>query len=46
MPTGLANVLTRDEVLALVAFLEAGDDLPAALKHRPGHGAAGVSPPQ
>jgi putative heme-binding domain-containing protein len=46
MPTGLANVLTRDEVLALVAFLEAGDDLPATFKHRPGHGAAGISPPR
>ena len=46
MPTGLVNVLTRDEVVALVSFLEAGDDLPTTLKHQPGHGGAGVSPPK
>ena len=44
MPTGLVNVLTRDEVLALVSFLEAGDDLPESLRHRPGHGAASPAP--
>ena len=35
MPAGLVNVLSRDEVLALVAFVEAGDDLPPALRHAP-----------
>ena len=33
MPAGLLNVLSSEEVLALVSFLEAGDDLPAALRH-------------
>lgn len=37
MPAGLLNVLTREEILALLAFLEAGDDLPESLSH--GHGA-------
>jgi putative heme-binding domain-containing protein len=37
MPAGLLNVLTRDEILALVAFVEAGDDLPATLRHAPAH---------
>jgi hypothetical protein len=35
MPAGLVNVLSRDEVLALVAFVGAGDDLPPALRHAP-----------
>jgi putative heme-binding domain-containing protein len=37
MPLGLVNVLTREEILALLAFLEAGDDLPENLSL--GHGA-------
>ena len=37
MPAGLLNVLTRDEVLALVSFVEAGDDLPTALRHDATH---------
>jgi putative heme-binding domain, Pirellula/Verrucomicrobium type len=38
MPAGLLNVLTRDEILALLAFLEAGENLPesvSAHEHRP-----------
>jgi len=35
MPAGLVNVLSREEILALVAFVEAGDDLPPALRHAP-----------
>ncbi len=31
MPAGLLNVLTREEILALLAFLEAGEDLPEGL---------------
>jgi hypothetical protein len=31
MPAGLLNVLSREEILALLAFLEAGDDLPESL---------------
>ena len=31
MPAGLVNVLTRQEILDLVSFLEAGDNLPAGL---------------
>jgi hypothetical protein len=37
MPAGLLNVLTRDEILDLVSFVEAGDDLPAALRHASPH---------
>ena len=37
MPAGLVNVLTREEILDLLSFLEAGDDLPASLKHAPAH---------
>lgn len=34
MPVGLLNVLTREEILQLLAFVEAGEDgLPAHLKH-------------
>ena len=35
MPAGLLNVLTRDEITALVSFLEAGDNLPPTLRHVP-----------
>jgi putative heme-binding domain-containing protein len=35
MPAGLLNVLSPEEVLALVSFLEAGENLPAALRHTP-----------
>ena len=35
MPAGLLNVLTRDEIAALVSFLEAGDNLPPTLRHVP-----------
>jgi hypothetical protein len=38
MPAGLLNVLTRDEIMALVSFVEAGDQLPAGLV--PNHGLA------
>ncbi len=31
MPAGLINVLTRQEILDLISFLEAGDNLPAGL---------------
>ena len=31
MPEGLLNVLTREEIRALLAFLEAGENLPEAL---------------
>ena len=31
MPAGLVNVLTRQEILDLVSFLEAGETLPAGL---------------
>ncbi len=34
MPEGLVNVLTRQEILDLVRFLEAGENLPAHLQHR------------
>jgi len=37
MPAGLLNVLSRDEIRALVAFVEAGDDLPPTLRHAPAH---------
>jgi putative heme-binding domain-containing protein len=37
MPAGLVNVLSREEIVALVAFVEAGDDLPPALRHAPLH---------
>jgi hypothetical protein len=33
MPEGLLNVLTRDEILDLVSFLEVGYKLPTHLKH-------------
>jgi putative heme-binding domain-containing protein len=33
MPAGLLNVLTRDEILGLVSFIEAGDNLPPSLRH-------------
>jgi putative heme-binding domain-containing protein len=35
MPAGLLNVLSLEEVLALVSFVEAGENLPAALRHVP-----------
>jgi putative heme-binding domain-containing protein len=38
MPVGLLNVLSREEILALLAFLEAGEDLPESLSahgHQP-----------
>jgi putative heme-binding domain-containing protein len=38
MPAGLLNVLTRDEIADLLSFVEAGDDLPASLRHAPPHG--------
>ena len=28
MPAGLINVLTKQEILDLISFLEAGDNLP------------------
>jgi len=42
MPAGLVNVLERDEILDLLAFLEAGDDLPAGLRHGSGHPGPGA----
>ncbi len=39
MPTGLVNGLTREEILDLHAFVEAGGyELPEHLQHRHGHG--------
>ena len=38
MPAGLLNVLTRDEIVDLVSFVEAGDELPESLRHAPPHG--------
>jgi putative heme-binding domain-containing protein len=39
MPVGLLNVLTKDEILDLHAFVESGGfQLPAHLKHRHQHG--------
>jgi len=35
MPAGLLDVLTREEIRDLLAFLEAGADLPAGLRHEP-----------
>lgn len=37
MPTGLLNVLTRDEIVDLLSFVEAGDDLPTSLRHAARH---------
>ncbi len=34
MPKGMVNVLTREEILDLLAFLEAGNQLPAHLQHQ------------
>src|SRR5262249_47971913 len=34
MPDGLANVLTKEEILDLVSFLEVGYKLPDHLKHQ------------
>ena len=45
MPAGLVNVLEREEILELLAFLEAGENLPAGLKHGgPSHSAPGAKP--
>ena len=44
MPAGLVNVLEREEILALLAFLEAGENLPAGLRHESGHPAPGSKP--
>ncbi len=45
MPGGLLNVLTRDEVLALVSFVEAGDNLPPSLRHAAPHPAPAADKP-
>jgi putative heme-binding domain-containing protein len=37
MPNGMANVLTRPEILDLVSFLETGFNLPEHLKHKHTH---------
>ena len=38
MPPGLANVLTKAEIIDLVSFLEAGGfQLPAHLQHQHNH---------
>jgi putative heme-binding domain-containing protein len=44
MPAGLVNVLEREEILDLLAFLEAGENLPAGLRHRSGHPDSGSKP--
>jgi putative heme-binding domain-containing protein len=45
MPAGLVNVLEREEILDLLAFLEAGENLPAGLQHGgPGHAAPASKP--
>ncbi len=33
MPEGLLDVLTREEIIDLVTFIEAGDKLPASMQH-------------
>lgn len=38
MPEGLVNVLTKEEIADLLAFLEAGNDLPEHLQHKHEHG--------
>ena len=38
MPTGLVNVLTRDEIVDLLSFVESGANLPAHLQHSQPHG--------
>jgi putative heme-binding domain-containing protein len=38
MPTGLVNVLTKEEIIDLVSFLEVGYQLPGHLKHKHGPG--------
>ena len=46
MPTGLLNVLTKDEILDLHAFVEGGGyQLPDHLKHRHQHGEHGPQSP-
>jgi hypothetical protein len=37
MPTGLVNVLTREEIVDLLSFVEAGANLPAHMQHEHGH---------
>ncbi|NQV25578.1 MAG: hypothetical protein HQ518_14555 [Rhodopirellula sp.] len=37
MPKGMANVLTRPEIIDLVSFLETGFNLPEHLKHKHRH---------
>ena len=37
MPKGMANVLTRPEIIDLVSFLETGFNLPEHLKHKHMH---------
>jgi hypothetical protein len=38
MPQGLANVLSKQEIIDLVSYLEAGGfQLPAHLQHQHGH---------
>lgn len=44
MPTGLLNVLTREEILDLVSFVEAGDRLPAKLNRAAAHGGSLPAP--
>lgn len=39
MPQGMANVLTRPEIIDLLSFLETGYNLPEHLKHKHHHGA-------
>ncbi len=33
MPEGLLDVLTREEIIDLITFIEAGDKLPASMRH-------------
>jgi putative heme-binding domain-containing protein len=44
MPAGLVNVLEREEILDLLAFLEAGENLPAGLRHEEHGGPAHAAP--
>ncbi len=37
MPTGLVNVLTREKIVDLLSFVEAGANLPAHMQHEHGH---------
>jgi putative heme-binding domain-containing protein len=45
MPAGLLDVLSRQEILDLVAFVEAGADLPPGVRHEPKQAPAAAALP-